>query len=173
MKKYFKKSLSLMMAALMLLSCWVFFAPEAEAVNAEQYWYKCYIHADNGADGAGADFKLQGRKNNGQGTLGTIYTSSGVPKKNGSDYYVSYGYTDYFPTNFEWHYWNKARVGRKFSGFILLYVGKDEESAMKNRIYFDISATRNSSYGNCSASDQTMTFSNGFNSLGQLSIIRS
>lgn len=151
------------MAALMLLSCWVFFAPEAEAVNSEQYWYKCYIHADNGADGAGADFKLQGRKNNGQGTLGTIYTSSGVPKSNGSDYYVSYGYTDYFPTNFEWHYWNAARVGRKFSGFILLYVGKDEESAMKNRIYFDISATRNSSYGNCSASDQTMTFSNGFN----------
>lgn len=45
MKNYFKKSLSVFMAALMLLSCWVFFAPEkAEAVTQGQYYYRFTVY---------------------------------------------------------------------------------------------------------------------------------
>ena len=51
MKKYFKKSLSLMMAALMLLSCWVFFAPtKAEAASAGSYKWKVTLYVEENYD---------------------------------------------------------------------------------------------------------------------------
>ena len=147
------------MAALMLMSCWVFFAPEAKAVDAGSYWYKCYLHADDGADGAGANFTLYGKENNGQGTYAQIYSASGVPKDNGKDYYVSSGWTNKFPTHFEFNYWNSAIVNRSFSGFVVLYVGKDEASALNNgRLYFDLGCRKNSGRGNCWVDDQQMHF---------------
>lgn len=51
MKKYFKKSLSLFMAALMLMSCWVFFAPtKAEAASAGSYKWKVTLYVEEDYD---------------------------------------------------------------------------------------------------------------------------
>ena len=52
MKNYFKKSLSVFMAALMLLSCWVFVAPQkADAVNSGSYSWKLVVKNTNGVWG--------------------------------------------------------------------------------------------------------------------------
>ena len=68
MKKYFKKGLSLMMAALMLLSCWVFFAPEAEAVGSGDYSVKLYANVTDDADYVDENWTIYGKANNGKGS---------------------------------------------------------------------------------------------------------
>ncbi|MCM1544495.1 MAG: InlB B-repeat-containing protein [Ruminococcus sp.] len=70
MKKQFKKSLSLFMAVLMLMSCWVFFAPEkAEAVTSTNYSLRMDIWVEKGANSdTTAQIAYGYVTNNGKGT---------------------------------------------------------------------------------------------------------
>lgn len=105
MKKYFKKSLSLFMAALMLMSCWVFFAPTAEAVSAGKY--KVRLEIDSGNDTGGWNYGkvgLYGKNNNGKGSEKRFwYAENHLVNFNGKvNWYEDE--TDYFPTKFVYEY---------------------------------------------------------------------
>ena len=125
MKKYFKKSLSLMMAALMLLSCWVFFAPEAEAVNTGSYPYEVKITMTDGADGwDNGDLKVYGKSNNGKGTETSIATKSGLYVNHDSGTYSWYSSSSTsFPTKLTYYYkFGGGMTWRSMAGTLYLYV---------------------------------------------------
>lgn len=107
MKKYFKKSLSLFMAALMLMSCWVFFAPTAEAVSAGKYTWRVRGTSSNDTGGWDAGvLTVKGKANNGIGTESELYKKSGMyinwkeTDKNWSGDQTS----DSFPTYLNYYY---------------------------------------------------------------------
>ena len=84
-----KKALSVFMAALMVLTAWVFFAPEkAEAATAGKYTVKVVVEALNGFDNKNTSWTLTTAANNG--------TATPTPEANGS---VSDN-NDMFDTNF-------------------------------------------------------------------------
>ena len=94
-----KKALSVFMAALMVLTAWVFFAPEkAEAATAGKYRIAFAVYDnDNGSNGIDKlTVKYKYKTNNGTGTeSGEIATgaNAGDAKgyvKNGHDYYIVY-----------------------------------------------------------------------------------
>lgn len=128
MKKYLKKSLSLVMAALMLMSCWVFFAPtKAEAVNAGNYYYKIVCNFIDTADGWDkGDLTLTGISNNGQGTSNQIIEETGmyVTGSTGDKEWVSATSTDKFPTKLTYEYqFGGGFTFRSMAGTLKLYVG--------------------------------------------------
>ena len=107
MKKYFKKSLSLFMAALMLMSCWVFFAPEAKAVDSGKYTWRVRGTSNNDTGGWDAGvLTVKGKSNNGKGSETTLYSRSGMyinwkeTNKNWSGDQTS----DSFPTYLSYYY---------------------------------------------------------------------
>ncbi len=106
MKKYFKKSLSLFMAALMLMSCWVFFAPtKAEAVGAGKYKVRLEIDSENDTGGWNhGKVGLYGKNNNGKGSEKRFWYEENhlVNFKGKRDWYDAE--TDCFPTKFEYEY---------------------------------------------------------------------
>lgn len=89
----FKKSLSVFMAVMMLLSCWVFIAPEhAHAATAGNYTMKFSVTVSNGADGGSIQLYYYPWKTDGSGfdtsnpqvyggdsaaTLASIFNSEG------------------------------------------------------------------------------------------------
>lgn len=94
-----KKALSVFMAALMVLTTWVFFAPEkAEAATAGKYRIAFAVYDnDNGSNGIDKlTVKYKYKTNNGTGTeSGEITTSANAGDakghvKNGHDYYIVY-----------------------------------------------------------------------------------
>ena len=97
MKKYFKKSLSLFMAALMIMSCWVFFAPEtAWAVNSSgNYTWRLYINCYNSYTGNDGYYTITGKTNNGQGSDTTIANKTGLSCGGGTIF--DDGKTGYYP----------------------------------------------------------------------------
>lgn len=96
MKKQIKKGLSLMMAVLMVLSCWVWVAPtKAEAANPGKYyvevkWYANSTEQKNGpqwdedGDGSSIGIKIDYVSNNGTGDTSSI-TESFVGKAEKTD----------------------------------------------------------------------------------------
>ncbi len=69
MKKQIKKGLSLIMAVLMVLSCWVWVAPtEAEAVTAGKYYFRFVYTITDDAAMENAEFYAVYKENNGKGT---------------------------------------------------------------------------------------------------------
>ena len=83
-----KKALSVFMAALMVLTAWVFFAPEkAEAATAGNYSVKVIIQTTNGFDNKSTKWEMKYRENNG---TGATQTASGSISNN----------NDMFDTNF-------------------------------------------------------------------------
>ena len=109
MKKYFKKSLSLFMAALMLMSCWVFFAPEAEAVNAGKS-YKVEITAtitdsDDEIDNWQPKVNYNKTLNGGSGTS----TANGDSRNGSGESNQTWTITcEGFPTTISWS-WTHGR----------------------------------------------------------------
>lgn len=97
MKKYFKKSLSLFMAALMLMSCWVFFAPEtAWAVNSSgNYTWRLYVNCYNSYTGNEGWYTITGKTNNGRGSDTTIASKWGMGCGSGSIF--DKGKSGYYP----------------------------------------------------------------------------
>lgn len=99
MKKYFKKSLSLFMAALMLMSCWVFFAPEtAWAVNSSgNYTWRLYVNCYNSYTGNEGWYTITGKTNNGRGSDTTIVKKENGGMGCGSGSIFDKGKSGYYP----------------------------------------------------------------------------
>ena len=71
-----KKTVSVFLAALMLLSCWVFVAPDAEAVNSSgSYTWRIKIDCNNAFTGTDGTYTVYVKSNNGT-TTGTSVTGS-------------------------------------------------------------------------------------------------
>ena len=71
-----KKSVSVFLAILMLLSCWVFFAPEAEAVDSSgSYTWRIKIDCNDAFTGKDGTYTVYVKSNNGT-TNGTSVTGS-------------------------------------------------------------------------------------------------
>lgn len=130
MKKYFKKSLSLFMAALMLMSCWVFFAPtKAEAVTSGKYNWRVRGTSSNDTGGWDAGvLTVKGKLNNGKGNETTISSQSGMYinwKK--TDFVWSSGSSDSFPTYLSYYYkFGGGITHRKMDATLYLDVQKSD-----------------------------------------------
>ena len=134
--KTFKKSLSLIMAVLMVLSCWVWVAPtEAEAANEHEngkYYVKVMFYVANKRDKADATVYLKYKKNNGTGEQVSEviqnYTEGNLPAK-GTTVTAFEGYIDGYPTEVFYDgytYSGGTRVMRIED--LRFYVGKDANS---------------------------------------------
>ena len=113
------------MAALMIMSCWVFFAPEAEAVTAGSYNYEIKIVMSDGADGwDNGDLTLYGKNNNGKGAEAQITKKSGlyVNQDSGTYDWLS-GSSASFPTRITYYYkFGGGFTWRSMAGKLQLYV---------------------------------------------------
>ncbi|MBQ7295219.1 MAG: hypothetical protein IJW86_03375 [Clostridia bacterium] len=67
-KTNFKKALSLFMAVMMLLTCWVFIAPEKAEAAAGDYTVRVRVQNKNAADGGQAKLIVKYKPKNGTGT---------------------------------------------------------------------------------------------------------
>lgn len=138
MKKYFKKSLSLMMAALMLLSCWVFVAPtKAEAVDSGTYHVQVVVSSNN--DTGGWDYgrcTLKGKDKNGKGTESQIwYGGDNKINFNGDRTWYD-GYTDKFPTSVSYAYsFGGGITHRKMDAYIKIVVNGTEILSVRSYSY--------------------------------------
>ena len=124
-----KKALSVFMAALMLLTAWVFFAPEkAEAATAGQYYYKVTFQVTNTMDNVQMLSTLYGRTNNGTGSEVAIASKNYTSDKDfsGTMTFVE-GWTNagVFPTRFHIGDNNGAKyyMDRDLEGYWHVYVG--------------------------------------------------
>ena len=159
MKKYFRKSLSLMMAALMLLSCWVFFAPEAEAVDAGNYWIKFYAVVSDGGDGQYFRWNLYGKNNNGTGTQAQIGSQvNQLLKDNDKTYTIFETTSSRFPTQIKAEYYNKVVWPgmRTMSAKLHLLVGTSSSSY--SEVSISASCTSSGGSGSASASGNSISF---------------
>ena len=102
-----KKALSVFMAALMVMTAWVFFAPEkAEAATAGKYTVQVIIQTTNGFDNKNTRWEMKYRENNG---TGDTKTASGNISNN----------NDMFDTNF-WGTGGDEKstiINEQYSGF--------------------------------------------------------
>lgn len=158
MKKYFKKSLSLFMAALMLMSCWVFFAPTAEAVNAGNYWIKFYADVSDGGDGQYYRWKLYGKNKNGTGSEEWIADDGTKLQDDNKTYTMFTTTSDKFPTKITCDYYNKAAFGahRTMKATVHLLVGTSDSDYKEAGITASCSSSGGS--GSASASGNTIQF---------------
>lgn len=115
-----KKALSVFMAALMVMTAWVFFAPEkAEAATAGKYTVKVVVEALNGFDNKNTSWTLTTAANNGTATPTTGATGSvsdnndmfdtGFWGTDGNNKTTLFETSYNFPTKFE------MKIGKKWS----------------------------------------------------------
>lgn len=129
MKNYFKKSLSVFMAALMLLSCWVFVAPQkAEAVDSETYYYKIWAYTSDGGDGSKYDWRIYGKANNGKGNETQIATSDCYLKSNKTTYTIKEGSSTSFPERITLEYANSAVINRTMKSTMHVEIGSSSSN---------------------------------------------
>ena len=124
-----KKALSIFMAALMVMTAWVFFAPEkAEAATAGQYYYKVTFQVTNTMDNVQMLSTLYGKTNNGTGSEVAIASKNYTSDKDfsGTMTFVE-GWTanGVFPTRFHIGDNNGAKyyLDRDLEGYWHVYVG--------------------------------------------------
>ena len=137
MKKHLKtgkKVLSVFMAALMVMTAWVFFAPEkAEAATAGQYYYRVTFQVTNTMDNVQMLSTLYGRKNNGTGDEVAIASKNYTSDKDfsGTMLFME-GWTDngVFPTRFHIGDNNGAKyyMDRDREGYWHVYVGPNNSN---------------------------------------------
>ena len=128
-----KKALSVFMAALMVMTAWVFFAPEkAEAAMAGTYYYKVTFKVTNPMNNTQLKSTLYGRKNNGTGdevAMATYNLTSDKDFAKNTTYTFMEGTSEegVFPTRFHLYDNNGAKYygDRKLEGHFKLYVGKN------------------------------------------------
>ena len=134
MKNQFKKSLSLIMAVLMLMSCWVWVAPsEAEAAGGTtQYYVKYTARITNNWDNGSGNSKIRiyYKPQNGKGT--ETYKEIAQAEKfwgqdEGNVYTVWEGLIDGFPTKLTQY--AKTSTGRNMNcDQLTLYVGSSADN---------------------------------------------
>ena len=129
-----KKALSVFMAALMVMTAWVFFAPEkAEAATAGTYYYKVTFEVSDDMDAVHLKSTLYGRGNNGTGSEVAIATrnyTSDTKFRNTMN--IMEGTTDagVFPTRFHVADDNGEKYGanRSLKGYWHVYVGPNSSN---------------------------------------------
>lgn len=161
MSKYkgVKKTLAVFMAALMVLSCWVFtpIATEAEAAQGDpgSYYYKVVIWCTDGEDSeddfSGCSWRLYGKDNYGNGTQNPDPAPNGVvieqykhlynettklvkSSKEADKYFTIFeGYTTegWFPTmmHAEVYTTHSFIDSKKVSFYVMLYIGSSDKDA--------------------------------------------
>ncbi len=136
MKNKLKKSLSLIMTVLMVLSCWVWVAPtEAEAADyRDGYYYvkiKTYVNDTGNEDSS--NITLTYKTNNGMGETKTFYKEYGQMGWDG-DSTVWEGYLEGYPTGLTFNMymgWGRSENHRDIS----VYVGKDSANCNTRILY--------------------------------------
>ena len=104
MKNQVKKSLSLIMAVIMLMSCWVWVAPQkAEAGEKTQYYMKITTNVNDTGNENGSTITINYKDTNGKGDTGTFTQSYGQQGWNGQ-VTVYEGPIDGWPTSFSWKF---------------------------------------------------------------------
>ena len=129
MKKQLKKSLSLFLAVLMMLSCWVWVAPEKASAVATPYYLKVVIDCDDTGNESDAYIAFDYKDSNGKGTSTTGYKvktgDMGVSK--GTNMTVWQGTINGWPSKMTIYL--KMGVGRsEYWKNIKLYVGSTENT---------------------------------------------
>lgn len=162
--KTLKKSLSLFLAVVMLLSCWVWVAPEKAAAADGQYYVKVYADVETYSEKAkNGKITVYFNKNHGVGAGGSSYQD--IPNSQfsstGDNKLLFSGYVDGFPTSANFYaYLEKKAFGTTLRiGYLRMYVGKDEASCTNliagNRSKDSMEKTATSVTG----SDQEFNFS--------------
>lgn len=129
-----KKVLSVFLAVLMVMTAWVFVAPEAEAATAGKYYYKVTFQVTDEMDNVQMKSTLYGRGNNGtSGSEVTIATKNYTrDTKFSGTMTIMEGTTDagVFPTRFHIYDNNGAKyfMGRNLKGYWHVYVGSSSDS---------------------------------------------
>ncbi|MDO4380387.1 MAG: hypothetical protein Q4D20_05895 [Clostridia bacterium] len=139
-KKTGKKVLSVFLAALMVMTAWVFVAPEAKAATAGTYYYKVEFRVTDDMDNVQMKSTLYGRENNGTGNEVIIaskdYTSD-TTFKNTMTLMSGTTAAGVFPTRLHIYDNSGAKyyMDRTLGGYWSVYAGANSSSAGK--MYLD------------------------------------
>lgn len=159
MKNQLKKSLSLFLAVLMLLSCWVWVAPQkAEAGTATQYYVKIVSNVTDTGNENSSQLIINYKDTNGKGDSGRKVVDFGQMSWDGNSTIFS-GPIDGWPVSFTWT-WNIGAGRAEKHENITFYVGGTEDTCttqlwkdtynFKNALvgtdYLNLSATLSTSY---------------------------
>lgn len=140
LKNHIKKSISLFLAVLMVLSCWVWVAPEkaeaAETYDEGKYYVKYVIgtirEAGNSGNWSGNTLTISYKHSD--GTTGSVtknLTKSKYETQDATEVVIWEGYIDGFPTSAGWYMKMGFKAGNSVYlsvGDCNLYVGRDEAS---------------------------------------------
>lgn len=136
MKNQFKKSLSLIMAVLMVLSCWVWVAPtKAEAADyRDSYYYvKLTTNVTDTGNEDGSTITITYKTNNGMGETVDYVKTYGQMGWSGQTT-VFEGYIPGYPTAVHWNMpmgWGRSENHRD----ITLWIGKDAANCTTKALY--------------------------------------
>ncbi len=142
MKKQIKKGLSLIMAVLMVLSCWVWVAPsEAEAIggNASVYYYCIDYKITDTADTSQHEVRITYKTNNGTGSEETKYIHRKTDESSDSDTFLNTGSGNTqsitgalsgFPTYVAFQYYIGGGRSVRFEP-VEMWIGKTQAEANK------------------------------------------
>ena len=159
MKNQFKKSLSLIMAVLMIMSCWVWVAPDkAKAGTATQYYVKIVSNVTDTGNENSSQLIINYKDTNGKGDSGRKVVDFGQMSWDGNSTIFS-GPIDGYPVSFTWT-WNLGGGRAEKHENITFYVGGTEDTCttqlwkdtynFKNALigtdYLNLSATLSTSY---------------------------
>ncbi len=134
MKNQFKKSLSLVMAVLMLMSCWVWVAPEkASAGVATPYYMKITTNVTDTGNEDGSTITINYKDTNGTGSTGTFTQTYGQMAWDGQVTVYS-GPINGWPTSFSWQF-NLGGGRTENHRDITVYIGGTEETCTHQIAY--------------------------------------
>lgn len=138
MKNQFKKSLSLIMAVLMLMSCWVWVAPtEAEAADVNTQYYVIFkTNVKDTGDENDSKVTINFKYSNGTGSSSSVSKSYGKQGWSGDNVVIYEGYINGFPTSVSFNFDIDSTRSERHENYQLL-VGKDKASCTTNVIPLD------------------------------------
>ena len=166
-KTYSRRTLSIIMSLLMLMTAWVFVAPEllpeADAVTAGSYYYRFYAVTSDGGDGANFKWNITGNEVNGTSTSGSMHDEvNKVLSSNNTTYEIFSGTSSKFPRTITGRYNNKAVANRTMTAQVYLEVGRDSDHKQSISVSASVRKISNDSSwyasGSASASGNTISF---------------
>lgn len=134
MKKQLKKSLALFLAVLMLMTCWVWVAPEkAKAGTVTQYYMKITTNVTDTGNEDSSVITINYKDTNGTGDTGTFTQSYGQQAWNGP-VTVYEGPIDGWPTSFSWK-WEMGNLRSENHRDITVWIGGTAETCTHQIAY--------------------------------------
>lgn len=135
MKKQMKKGLSLIMAVLMVMSCWVWIAPTKAEAAGSQYYVKFMSNVDDTGRETQSKITIKYKKNNGTGDEVSTVVRDVSSKVDWEGETVLYeGYIDGFPTSVSFFMKMYYSSGTEHHANFRFYVGKDKDHCTTNLI---------------------------------------